>query len=264
MANPNTNAQGWVARLYTSIRAALDKAPSDQTGPRMWTDNAQVVMGMMGFGSHLLADEGSYFKIGNATPGTGLATLAAPVAFAGTSPFLIVQNNEPAGGRSIYLDFLRLVCTAPGTLGASLHITTRLDPIATRYTSGATMIVNAAGATGGQIVNPKSSGAAPATVAAWAGPLVATAESSGVRPLAPDLIPRAVIPVAADSYLLKFGGADAPVSAAAKNGVVPSDFLIPHEPVIIDPGHAFLAHLWLPTQSAASSYQIEIAGWLRG
>lgn len=263
MAAPNQAAQGIVARLLSAISRGTDGQPSNVQGPRMMAYNEQGVIGLMGFSSHPLADEGSYFKIANATPGTGLATIATPTAFSDTSPFFIVQNNEPVGGRSVYMDFVRLSLTVPGTLSTSLRLTTKLDPVSTRYSSGATMIVNATGATGGQIVNPRSSLASFTSIAAWVGPLVATAASQNARLLCPDLVLRAAIAVALDSYLIKFGGGDMPVTGAVLNGAAPSDIVKPHEPVIIEPGHAFLGHIWAPAQTVAASMQFEAAGWLR-
>lgn len=253
MANPTFSLQGFVARLLSNARRVVDAAPSDVNGLRMSQYN-ELFASLLGSGNQALADEGSYFLVANLTPGTGLATIATPTAFVATSPFLIIQNNEPAGGKSIVLDFIKLVCTAPGTAGTALHATSVIDLVNSRYSSGATLIVNATGPTGGQLSNPKSGVGGSTTVVAVAGPLVATAASLQARLLEPDMILKAAIPAVNDQYVIKFGGTDLPPSAVG---------LIGHAPVVIDPGHAFLLHLWLPSQSAASSYELSIGGWQR-
>jgi hypothetical protein len=250
MANPTFSTQGWVARLIANARRLIDAGPSDVTGPRILQYGEQAVT-LFGASNHALVDEGSYFVISNATPGTGLATIAAPTAFAATSPFLIVQNNDPI--RSLYLDYLRLTPTAAGTAGTAVHLTTVIDYIS-RYSSGATLIVGAAGATGGQIVNPKSSVANPASISAWAGPLVAVAAGVSNRMVSPDLVLKNAIPAVGDQYTVKFGAVDTPTTTVGVAG---------HAAVVLDPGASILFHLWLPSQSAASSYEFEVGGWLR-
>jgi hypothetical protein len=51
---------------------------------------------------HGVADEGSYYILTNPTPGTGIATLAAPTAFVTTSPYILVKNNDVPGGKRVY------------------------------------------------------------------------------------------------------------------------------------------------------------------
>lgn len=257
--------RGLVGRTKALIGGGAQVQPEGVDSQSIRVGRYQELVGITALGAnhYALADEGSAFVIGNATPGTGLATTAAPTTFSATTPFLILQNMEQLGGQSLFLDYIRLTTTAAGTGGTALHVTTVLEPSSVaRYTSGATLIVNASGATGGQAVNPKSGAPAPTTVSAYVGPITATAATANARTLAPDLVLRSQIPVANDSYLIKFGG----VEGAPGNSVsatTASQVVVAHAPVVLDPQSSFLLHLWLPAQSAASSYQIEVGGFLR-
>src|SRR6267142_4693351 len=93
--------------------------------------------------SHGLAEEGSYFVISN-TPGTGLATIAAPTTLADTSPFIYLVNTETNGiyGKRTYLDYLRLIATAAGTAGTALRCAVKIDPIARPAPTGAAAPLN--------------------------------------------------------------------------------------------------------------------------
>jgi hypothetical protein len=190
-----------------------------------------------------------YFVVNNPVLDTGLATIAAPTTGADIEPFIILKNNDVEGGKLIYPDYIRLTCTAAGTGGTSLRIAAKIDN-APRYTSGSTASV------GPKNANMNS----PLTSIAlfYAGPLVAAAASSAAR-LVGEVLARMAIPVVGDEYIIKFGQAIAMMSAA-KNGTTPTTYVINWSPVILGDGDSLLLHLWLPSQSAASSYLVE-AGW---
>lgn len=260
MANPTYTQQGWAARALTLARKTVDGAVSDPSGQR-YSDYQEGMVTVVGGANHSLADEGSYFKICNATPGTGIAAGATVTAFSNTTPYLIIQNNDSA--KSIYMDYIRLTHTAVYTAATALHATIAIDTINTRYTSGATMIVNAAGATGAYISSPRSSQTAPATVFAWAGPVTAAAASANQRIIVPDLFLRTAIPVVGDQFNIKFGGVEGLGSSIALNGTTPSQISNFAEPIIIDPGHAMVLCLWAPGSTGGGSFEPEIGGWLR-
>jgi len=198
------------------------------------------------------ADDG-YFVTCNPTLDTGLATLAAPTTGADIEPFLILKNNDVVvdkGGKLIYPDYIRLTCTAAGTAGASLRISAKIDSVP-RYTSGSTLTV------GPKNANMNSPLQSIALV--YAGPLVAAAAGSAQRLLA-EIIARLAIPVVGDEFILKFGGG-APVPSIAKNGTAPTAYIFNLPPAILGGGDSLLIHLWLPSQSAASSYLVEEGHW---
>jgi hypothetical protein len=198
------------------------------------------------------ADDG-YFVTNNPTLDTGLATLAAPVNGADIEPFIILKNNDVVvdkGGKLIYPDYIRLTCTAAGTAGASLRISAKIDNVA-RYTSGSTLTPTPKNA------NMNSGVTTIALV--YAGPLVAAAAGSAQRMLG-EVLARMAIPVVGDEFVLKFG-AGAPQPSIAKNGTAPTIYVINFPPVILGGGDSLLIHLWLPSQSAASSYLVEVGHW---
>lgn len=78
------------------------------------------------------AAEGSYLVATNPTVGTGMTWVdsgaAAQQAFVDTGPNFWIHNNEPSGGRTIYLDYLKLISTTVGTSGVSIQYAIILDP----------------------------------------------------------------------------------------------------------------------------------------
>jgi len=198
------------------------------------------------------ADDG-YFVTTQPALDTGLATIATPTDGADVSPFIILKNNDVVvdkGGKLVYPDYIRLVCTAAGTAGASLHITAKIDSVP-RYTSGSTATVGPKNAN-------MNSGLTPIALL-YAGPLVAAAAGSGVRVLG-TAVPKLTIPVVGDEYIIKFG-AGSPMPSIAKNGTTPTGYVINFAPAILGGGDSLLIHLWLPSQSAASSYLVEVGHW---
>jgi hypothetical protein len=209
--------------------------------------------------SHKLAKEGSYFVVTNPTPGTGLATIATLTSLVDTSPFAIIQNNNPGSPMNqpfIDLDYIKLTCTAPGTAGTALLWAIKTD-IVNRYTSGGSQLTGGVNVGLGAL-SPNTTGRNTSNANITAGALVAaTPTSNSVRLFGHGYF-RSVIPVVGDSYLINFGSGDMQVGGQPKNGSAPSDFVAPHAPVTIGPGHAAYLHIWLPSQSAASSFEIEI------
>jgi hypothetical protein len=205
--------------------------------------------------AHILADEGSYFVTTNPTPGTGLATIAAQASLADTAPFVLVGNGAAASsGVRIYFDYLKLIATAAGTAGTSIRFAAKIDtqPYASRFTSGGSALTP-------NNVNMDQQSSSVASVRA--GAIVAAA---GAGPLLlSNILLRPVIPVAADTYLIDFGGTDRALNSLAPAGTAIANCVMPHVPVVIGPGQCAAFHIWLPSQSAASSYEVELAWYER-
>lgn len=198
-----------------------------------------------------LADEGSYYVVSNQTPGTGLATTATASAVLDVSPYFMLLNNDAAGGKNVYLDYLKLICTVSGAAATSVRYTVKVDNGVGRYTSGSSLTALP------QNVNMNSSGVT--VCLAYAGPLVAAAATAAVRVLGSGAF-RTGVPVIGDTYILNFGtpGIGVGSGVATINNVI-----FNHPPVIIGPQQTFLLHLWLPAQSVASNYEIEVGWWER-
>ena len=212
-------------------------------------------------GTYGLADEGSYFKATNATPGTGIIH-ALTTAFSATAGLFCLRNTDGEGAKRIYLDYLRLVtgATAIGmTAATSIEMAVTVDNT-NRYSSGGTAItpVNA---------NMDSAGA---TVAGLTfGAVVLAAASGSVRLLARAAFARRAAPamVTGDQFMFHFGeispqsinvsGAALPSTASAAHGVGLG-------PVIIGGGDSINFHLWYPAgATTAPTFEFELGWWER-
>jgi len=205
----------------------------------------------IGAGRTNVCDEGSYFVVTNPTPGTGLATIATLTALADTSPFFMLINNASAGGKRVYMDYIKLLVTDAGTAGASLHYNVKIDNGVGRYTSGSALTSTP------QNCNMDSSVATGCL--AYGGPLVAAAATAAARLLGGGLF-KVSIPVVGDNYILTFG---CPASGVGQGVATIANAVLNHAPVVIGPQQSFFFHIWLPSQSAASSYEIEVGWWER-
>lgn len=190
-------------------------------------------------------DEGSYFTVNNAQ--TGLATAATPTVFSPTNPFFILYNSDAV--KNLFIDYLALVATAAGTAGTSVQAALVLDT-GNRYASGGTVL-------SGNILNPNGNIGAGSIAKAYGGNLTASAASAQARTVVGQRALKGAIPVAGDNYIIKPGSDDHPmlISTATLTWSVQ-----PVCPIIVGPNQSLLLHIWLPAQSAASSY-IPEAGW---
>jgi hypothetical protein len=202
-------------------------------------------------------DEGSYYIVRTAAPGTGVATIAALATYTDLSPFLIVTNNNPAAGRGIFLDSLKLITVTPGTNGTDLRYATKLDVIP-RYASGGFGCAGTGIATN-VLMGPGSTNmGAPcrSNALVYAGALVGVASTPNLSRLLENGIVRTVIPVAGDQYLWRFGTNENVLDQVAIQTAAITQRSIPHVGVEIAPGHSFVMHIWSASQSVAASYEL--------
>lgn len=211
---------------------------------------------------HPLVDEGSYFTTNNAQ--TGLATAAAPTAFSATNPFLVIYNgSNPSDdfAQRIYLDYMMLMCTAAGTAGTSVQIAITKDR-GNRYTSGGTDLTAA--------ITPTGPTSIASTTRIWGGNITASAASTNVKTLVGNRtlkVMTAPAPTVGDQYTLRSGAGNMAENINySNNGTTVTQISqitqsIP--PMVVGPDESLLVHLWIVTQSAASSYAPEIGWWER-
>jgi hypothetical protein len=193
--------------------------------------------------AHELANEGSYWSAKNPTPGTGLATIAAATTIDDTKPFAMIKGPTTSG-KVFFVDYVRLVCTAPGTAGTSLRAAWHIDDTKADPTGGTQLTLN-------NLRQDIPNNLVETKI--FAGPLAAAAASGNVRELVAPLL-KSSIPAVNDIYLMKFGGSDQGVPTAAT-------LVYYGGPALIVPANKIATlHLMLPSQSAASSYEIEIGG----
>jgi hypothetical protein len=176
-----------------------------------------------------LRDTCDYFVVTNPTPGTGLANQAAPTSFDETKYFGVVRNKDDVvTGKMIVPDYLKLICTAAGTGGASTHLTVALDNDAsnTRYTSGGSALTPVA--TNGRVGSPSIADVHFGALVTVAGP--------GKR-IVSNSIFRNVIPVVGDTYTLVFGDSN-PGQNPTVNGTNPGDFVEVAPGIMVPPSWA--------------------------
>lgn len=205
------------------------------------------------FGPRVAADEGSYFLARTTTPGTAQAGHAAPTTHDTAKPFILLKNGAEAGGRRVYLDYLKLLVTAAGTAGTVNYATHTVDKNRTPGTGGVALtVVN---------VNLQSTRSTVLT-SVLAGPIVPGESNSADARIVAHQRARTVIPVVGDVLLFKFGGA--PIGTAMiLAGTAELERVIHCPPIVIGPGDSYHLVLWRASQSAAASYECEIGFWER-
>lgn len=221
------------------------------TDPRLSRYREQMVIPSVLL-KHPLVDEGSYFTCNNAQ--TGLATAAAPTAFSATNPFLIIYNpSRPSDdfAQRIYIDYINLLNTAPGTTGTSLQMAITRDN-GNRYTSGGTELTLNITNTG------PTSQASIAKI--YAGNLTASAATASAKTLIGNRFLKGAIPVIGDQYTTRFGATSLADSITISTIMANVQNL---PPIVLGSDESLLVHLWLPGQAAASSYIPEIGYWER-
>ncbi len=252
---PTNDILSWfrVQRLLALAQKVGETFPSISRGGSY----GEQVVEILSDKQHKFADEGSYYMTRSPTVGTGLATIAAQSSFADASPFLIVTNGNPVGGKSIYLDYIKLTSTVAGTNGTNLLYATKLDNIA-RWASGGWGSSNTGVAQVMLGPYPTNTAAqAQSAAQVYAGALVAVASSSQARTLSNGIC-RTAITVVNDQYLFNFAGCDMALDGVLVSGTNIAQRSIIHAPVVIGPGASFLLHIWAASQTVASNFELEM------
>lgn len=190
--------------------------------------------------------EGSYFRAVNPTFGTAFApSIAAATAFAETAGSICLRNTATAGGKDIYLDYIRVVYVTAPVGNTALQVAMQMDN-ANRYSSGggAATIINA------------NNGVANTTVANLQVGALVTAAATSSRKLGLWNL-KAAIPAINDEFLFNFGGVDTVATAPGAAKAMSCG------PVYLPAGsnHSFLMHLFGAAQSAAGTVHLDM-GWI--
>lgn len=231
------------------------KTVDNQYGPIRTTRYGELVAQPLYSGrQHGLADEGSYYVVTNATPGTGIAGHAAPTTL-GTKPLLFLRNTSSASGtnKRLYMDYVRLQVTAAGANGTNVRAVVRLDKGNDRYASGGTALTP---------INTNMESTDTSGVTCYFGAVTADAASSDVRLVSHQLV-RSVINVVADTYLFTFGAAAKPLNSLAVGGTAIANVEIHAPPVVVGPEQMLLLHMLAASQDSAASYEVEAGFWVR-
>jgi hypothetical protein len=191
-----------------------------------------------------IADEGQYFSAMTQTPGTAYnLTAAAQTAWVATTPTFFLKNNDSAGAKRIFMDFVRFSIVTAGTAGANVHCAIVLDTGARTTSAGTALTVaNVNGASGNTSIS----------TGAIAGAITANAAVSP-RYLYRGTLKNAALTIG-DSFQINFASQD---TGGSMSGVCPVG------PAILDGGQSLLIYLWLLSQSAAPTGEVQAAWYER-
>lgn len=205
-----------------------------------------------GLGYYSMADEGSYFKATNPTPGTAI-THAATQSFSATAALATISNGDVSGGKRLYLDFIDLAVVGTPTTATSCQLVITLDS-SVRYSSGGSAITP-------QNANMDDTTATIATM--HFGAVVLSAASGSVRQVARQTLKTQATPCLAvgDSLFFRFASIADPAGPLA--GSTAAIYPSPMSPLIIGAGHSLNFHLYYPAATVAPTYEFEMGWWER-
>lgn len=240
-------------QIFGKTSKAIPTAVADGTFPNIRsTTYGELVTTQLMDNHNSLADEGSYFKATNATPGTAI-THATTAAFSSTAAALCIFNSNAAGGKRIYLDYFRLIVVGTPTTATSAQMVITLDT-GNRLSSGGTTLTAAC-------ANMDSSRTSGATITF--GAVVLTAASGSVRQVGRHTFKTQATPCLAVGDILAADFGDATASGATLAGTTPLALPYSSGPIVIGGGHSLNVHLYYPAVTVAPTYEVEIAFWER-
>lgn len=171
-----------------------------------------------------LADEGSYYTVNNPTIDTTVA-YGIITTYVATTPMFLIANTAPVGGRSIFLDFIKLRVTVAPASATNWKYVVDVDSsqrLSTAPTGGANRTVNN--------VNPSLPNDFEGQVWAFTGGTVLTVMAgTSIRTVAHGAIAMS-IPLALDELVIAFGQGDlasAPATAVSRRVAAAPPCVIP-------------------------------------
>lgn len=206
------------------------------------------------------AEEGSLMVATSPTVGTGLTGVTAQTTYNATGPSIYIYNQEPAGGKSIYLGAIKQIASAAATSSTVHYYAAVLDPIYRAITTDnfAAAIVP---------INPNGNCPIPCTPVikfqSSATVSVVAAASGAARYCGRGQL--GALNIIGDEFIVNFGRGDhvghpgLTAAQASQNSKRVSNA----PPVIIPPGGTFTFHQWALAQSASASPEYEVTMWAR-
>ncbi|MGH8896329.1 MAG: hypothetical protein ACRDZ4_04725 [Egibacteraceae bacterium] len=232
-------------QVYVERRQSLPSGGADGTQVQLrGTKYGEAAVQVFGPVLYPLANEGQYFSAMTVTPGTAYTlTAAAQNAFSATQALWVLRNTDAEGAKRVFVDHARIVFATAGTAGTRVEVAIAIDNI-NRYSSGGTA----------QTIANVNMDSATATVAAInAGAVTAAAVSGAVRYIYRGTLSTA-IPAVGETHYLDFGGK---IHSTHVNKTLCVG------PVVLGGGDSLVVHLWLPSQSAAPTGELQMAWWER-
>lgn len=261
--------QGAPVTIYGLQGQALNNAvgplADNDQGPgspvRLGSRGEQIAMNLWN-GMQALAMEGSYWTASTATPGTGITlSVATGTTFSDTQGLICINNTDSSTGtnRSIYLDFITLICTTAPT-GTTAHFVAHRIDAQTRGTNGTQL-----GATGTapKPINSGFGGNSVGQAFALGASAVSVAATANVRNVGRNVLRAASTPsyIVGDHVTIKFGSAEMAAGGVNIGATTASGLTLYAPPVVIAPGHSYVMNEWATARSAALSGEI-VMGWI--
>ena len=204
-----------------------------------------------------IADEGSYYSVVNPTIDTAVA-FGAIAAYAATTPFFLVSNTAAAGGRTIFLDSLKMLCTVVPASATNWKFLVETDSTLRLSTAPTGGVNRTAGV---KNLNPLMPNDFEGQV--WtgtAGTVLTVMAASDGRIVSQGRIAHA-IPVALDELMIVFGQSDGGQTTAA---AVVSRRVGYAGPVVIPPGCSAAIHMFGTSNAITGiSFEYELNFWQR-
>lgn len=239
------------------MATAFNTAGGLTTGP---VDRLNRSIGVSGGSMRFTqSDLGNYWVTTNPTPGTALAYNVQSSYSATASPFLYFFNSASAGGKSVYLDYVKIICTTAPASGTQAYYAFVADQAARAFSVDNTSSLTPVGPnqtttnTAASILTVKAQNSATASTIA--------AASSGVRLVGRGSI--GGIPVVGDELLIDVGpDAFGPYAGGTAALTTPGRKVSATPSIILDPQACLMLTLWFPSNSATGlSYELEIGHW---
>lgn len=253
------NQRGWIAEKLSSTSKIPDGAFSSKNGVRMSGYGEQYMIAAMPHRMALAAD-GTYFVTTNPTIGTGVAH-ALNTSHDATKGLFAIYNSNPVGGKSVYLDNMRLILTgtAPATCtGQDFLVVTDQTSMLPTANSVTRTPVN---------VNSGDSTQPGAVVYAFnAGTLTIPTAGATRRNVSRIKIATGQV-ISGDEFVVEFGYAGMPGGHGGATAVRATDTgrRVSHAPpVVIAPGHWAVIYRWFTTETTnAPNFEYELAHFER-
>jgi hypothetical protein len=219
--------------------------------PNVATANSTPVRAIFA-GDYAAADEGSYYTAWlGATASTAVAVTTQ--ALGTSSPHIVIQNVNPAGGYNMYLRSIKLRVTTATTGITSVYHVGVLNPNPAAFTTTGTAL------NGPTNVNSNSGTTSRNLI--WGGVNVCTTQASspGSRIVHTGPV-TSIIPIVLDQWMFSFGDAAVGNAFGTVIGTTTSFISVSCPPVIIAPGWFYSFGLWGPSWAAsAPSYTYDVA-----
>ncbi len=208
-------------------------------------------------------EEGTYIVATTTTVGTGFTWASSGngvQSFLDTAPQGYIFNNESAGGKSLYIDYIKIIVTTGVTAATGAKFAIFMDTAARALTTDNMSVLSQAQPNGNlasPIITPTikiQNSATPSVAAA-----IVTSRKVAQGWMA------GTIPLVGDEYIMCFGRGDIAGHPGLTNvETVCRKLVSNHPPCIVPPQASLALHFWFPALTTASIVpEVLIGMWTR-